>query len=238
MVLDEGLRDPLRAARAIQRLDERTTALGLTTEVSTDMGEFARERLRVRDGVVSPMFDPDVNAFGANRAFWMRALDEDGKTVMLQAYRVDFIDTNLADWSLTWMLGLYHKRSEPVVPTYIRPPPGSQTEQVTGQVVYFGEAWVHPDRRRESLPDIYSRFGMILSLLKWHPSAIWGCMYDHLSRRGHSVRWGFPIIEPNVYRWEWEPVGASKNEWLMLARRSDLEVLIDEVLSREDWASS
>ena len=60
----------------------------------------------------------------------MRALDENDETVMLQAYRVDFIDTNLADWSLTWMLGLYHKRSEPVVPTFVRPPTGSQTEKV------------------------------------------------------------------------------------------------------------
>ena len=48
------------------------------------------------------------------------------------------------------------------------------------------------------------------------------------------MRWGYPIIEPSVYRWEWEPEGASKNEWLMLARRSDLEVLIDEALFRED----
>ncbi len=230
----EGLNNPLRAARALVRLDERAKAHGLTTEMSGDMAEFKRERLRVRNDLVSPMFDDEINAFGDNKAFWMRALDDKDETVMLQAYRVDYIDTNLADWSLTWMLGLYHKRSEPVVPTFVRPPMGSQTEQVKGRVVYFGEAWVHPDRRRESLPDLFSRFGMILALLKWHPSAIWGCMYEHLSRRGHSVRWGYPIIEPSVYRWEWEPEGASKNEWLMLARRSDLEVLIDEALFRED----
>ena len=230
----EALNNPLRAAKALLRLDERARSHGLTTEMSGDMAEFKRERLRVRGDLVSPMFDDDINAFGDHKAFWMRATDEKDETVMLQAYRVDFIDTNLADWSLTWMLGLYHKRSEPVVPTFGRPPLGSQTEKVKGQVVYFGEAWVHPDRRRESLPDLFSRYGMILALLKWHPSAIWGCMYEHLSRRGHSVRWGYPIIEPSVYRWEWEPEGASKNEWLMLARRSDLEVLIDEALYRED----
>ena len=168
------------------------------------MAEFARERLRVRGEIVSPMFDPQVNAFGANRAFWMRALDENRQTVMLQAYRVDFIDTNLADWSLTWMLGLYHKRSEPVVPTYIRPPPGSQTEQVTGQVVYFGEAWVHPDRRRES-PAGH------LFALRDDLVAAQVASQRHLGLHVRSpfkdaaipCGGGYPIIEPNVYRWQW-----------------------------------
>ena len=46
----------------------------------------------------------------------MIARDHEGKTISLQAFRLDLVHPNLADWALGWMTGLYVKRQELILP--------------------------------------------------------------------------------------------------------------------------
>lgn len=226
-----GLSDPLGASRVLRELESKARNIGLKTRTSHDMVKFAAEKLLCTKTGLSPMFDPQINDFSHNKAFWVKASNEKNEIVCFQSFRLDYVDTSLADWALTWMLGLYHKRSEAIVPLYTRPPENARSYEVRGNVVYHGELWIHPSYRHMRLLEIYPSLGMFLALLKWQPDYIWALVSERAAKRSQTVRMGYPIAERGIFRWEWEPKGADQTEWLALASRSDLEHLIDEMAS-------
>jgi hypothetical protein len=85
------------------------------------------------------MHDQDVCDFSQERAFWMQLLDSDGQTVGLQAFRCDMIDTSLADWLPNYMIGVYMRRQEIMMPSHPKPPNGSISWKLRGKLVYEGE---------------------------------------------------------------------------------------------------
>ncbi len=228
--MQEGLKDPLAVVRAAGILDEQIKALGLTLTISSNFEDFATLRKSTRDGQVSPMFDPTINNLNHQNAFWMFAVNEDNDPVAFQAFRLDTVDGNLAEWTTRWMAGLYLLRSELVVPSHLVAPSSSITRQISGPVVYQGELWVNRHFRNRTCSAIFPRFGMVLCLLKWQPAAIWGIMGQAMATRGHTIRIGYPHTERGFLRWNVAPKGAENNEYITLARKTDLEFLAQETI--------
>jgi len=226
----DGLQDPLVVVRAAGLLDEQITAMGLTLSVSSDFEKFARLRKECRNDLVSPMFDPIINSFNQLNSFWMLAVDSEGKPVAFQAFRLDTVDGNLGEWTTRWMTGLYLLRSELVVPSHLVAPLSSITHEISGPVVYQGELWVSRFFRNRTCSAIFPRLGMILCLLKWQPTAIWGIMGRAMATRGHTIRIGYPHTERGFLRWELPPKGAENDEYITLARKTDLEFLAQEAV--------
>lgn len=226
----EGLQDPLVVIRAASLLDEQITAMGLTLSVSSDFEKFARLRQECRSDIVSPMFDPAINSFNTLNSFWMLAVDADQKPIAFQAFRLDTIDSSLAEWTTRWMTGMYILRSELVVPSHLVAPASSITHKINGPVVYQGELWVSRFFRNRTCSAIFPRYGMILCLLKWQPAAIWGIMGRAMATRGHTIRIGYPHTERGFLRWKVAPKGAENDEYITLARKPDLEFLAQETI--------
>jgi hypothetical protein len=119
---DAGLRDPLGIARVICDLSCELSELGMRPEFSDDFVALASLKKELRGSPVAPFFDPAINQFGGQRAFWMKLSDGAGKTVGIQAFRLDIIDTSLADWAAAYTIGLYMRRQEVLVPSHASPP--------------------------------------------------------------------------------------------------------------------
>jgi hypothetical protein len=226
---DTGLADPLRTVMAISTLLEAGAEQGLTFHISSDFAGLARERRRLRNSEVSPMFDPQACRSLSERGFWMSLVDRDGNTVGLQAFRLDDADPNLAEWVLGWMMGLYARRREMIVPRAVMPPEHSLSHLIRGRIVYHGELWI--DKHCKVGFPVFPRIGMLLAMVKWQPEAIWALTGQSMATRGHMVRMGYGHLEQSFLTWEWEPDGAEQAEWIGVALRRHLEFSIAELSS-------
>lgn len=228
---DTGLVDPLRTVQAINSLIEEGREQGFGFRLSSDFGELARQRQTLRHSDVSPMFDPQTGRSLGERGFWMALEDKAGKTVGLQAFRLDDADPNLAEWVLGWMMGLYARRREMIVPRAVMPPEHSLSHLIRGRIVYHGELWI--DKHVKGAFPLFPRIGMLLAMVKWQPEAIWALTGQSMATRGHMVRMGYGHLEQSFLTWEWEPDGAEQAEWIGIALRRHMEFSIAEMAATE-----
>lgn len=232
----EGLADPLGVVRAIATLEQELAAAGFSVSISTDFAAFAAIRAKSRGGApVAPLFDPAASALPSDKAFWMRLDGPEGRPQGLQAFRADFAEPSLAEWALGWMLGIYLKRSELIIPAAVAQVDNSIAKRIKGVVVYHGELWIEPSCRRRSLMEPFSRMGVLLSYLRWRPAAVWALSDEPMALKGKMTRMGYGYIERGFMRWRFVPENAVASEWLSIADPASLEQLISEmVLTRSE----
>lgn len=226
-----GLAHPLLAAQAATLLSQELAALKLDVQVSSDMQAFNEAKLKARGIPVAPMHHHEVGVFNNERAFWMSLRDEGGNVVGLQAFRCDDIDTHLADWCVNYMIGVYMRRQELMVPAHSKPPAGSISERLTGRLVYHGEIWIDKQIKQRRVFEAFVRLGLILALIKWQPNAIWGLASAQMAGHGHFTRVGYPILERGFLRWQWASEGIDPVEYLVAAERHSLEGMINEMMA-------
>ncbi|MCB1381112.1 MAG: hypothetical protein KDK89_22495 [Alphaproteobacteria bacterium] len=224
-----GLTDPLKTVTAISGLIDAGREAGFDFLQSSDFTELSRQRKMLRNSDVSPMFDPTTNRNLSERGFWMAARDKSGTIIGLQAFRLDEADPNLAEWVLGWMMGLYAKRREMIIPRGLQPPDHSLSHLVRGRVVYHGELWI--DKHSKGCFNVFPRIGMLLALVKWQPEAIWALTGSAMATRGHMVRMGYGHLEQSFLTWDWEPEGADRSEWIGIAERRHLEFSVAEIMA-------
>jgi hypothetical protein len=222
--------DPLVVSRACALLEEDMRAAGFAVRIDGDFEAFSAARRQVRGGREAPLFDPAVTSLPASRAFWMAVENGRGEICGLQAFRLDYADPTLGEWALGWVLGIYLKRNELIIPDAVRPAETSVSHRISGPVVYHGELWIDRRVRNRRLVEWFSRLGMLLSLIKWHPTALWALIGNAMATRGHMIRMGYAHMEPGFMRWQFLPEGADPNEWLGLADAFSLQRLAEEIV--------
>jgi hypothetical protein len=228
----ESLRDPLGIARVVAALDAELQGLGLKVGFHEDLGLFAAAKKAIRDEAVAPFFDPSVNEITGGRFFWMNLTDSTGATVGVQAFRLDSINSSLADWAPSYTIGLYMRRQEVLVPLHPTPPRGTIAERISGRVVYHGELWMERTLRNRRVVEAFGRLGMLLSLLRWNPDAIWALASQQMATHGHLNRMGFSYLERGFFRWQWGGGdGIDQVEWVAIAERASLEQMVEEMLT-------
>jgi hypothetical protein len=228
-----GLTQPLAAARAATLLEDELKSLKLQVHISSDMRAFDEAKQDARDHCVAPMHHYATGVFERERAFWMHLTDEAGDVVGLQAFRFDQIDTHLADWCVNYMIGVYMRRQEMLVPSFAKPPDGSVAERLTGKLVYHGEIWISKSVKSRKVFEIFVRLGLILAVIKWRPDAIWGLASAQMASHGHFTRVGYTILERGFLRWQWATEGIDPVEYLVAAELPSLEAMINEMLATE-----
>ena len=227
-----GIKNPFGITNLVTRLVADLESNGYSVSVSSDMKKLDETKLALRGYRVGPMHDADVCNFDGERAFWMQLLDETRKPVGLQAFRFDHIDTNLADWLPNYMIGVYMRREELMVPSHSNAPMGSVAEGLRGNLVYHGELWLDKHVKARNVFDSFTRLGVFLSVIKWNPDAIWALTSEQMARHGHLGRIGYTTIERGILRWQWASRDVDSVEYLALVDRQAIENIIDEMLSR------
>lgn len=228
-----GLTQPLNASRAASMLEDELKSLNLQVHVSSDMAAFDEVKRRVRGNAVAPMHHYATGVFNRERAFWMYLTDHSGEVVGLQAFRYDEVDTHLADWCVTYMIGVYMRQQELMVPSFSKPPEGSISERLTGKLVYHGEIWISKNIKNRKVFEQFVRLGLIVAVIKWKPDAIWGLASAQMAGHGHFTRVGYSILERGFLRWQWASDGIDPVEYLVAAELASLESMIEEMLATE-----
>ncbi len=228
-----GLKDPLALARLCVQLELQLDEHGYTVTVHNDMHMLDEAVLRARSKPVAPMHNPNACDFSENRAFWMSMEDHRGVTCGLQAFRCDWIETNLSDWCAPYMVGIYMRCNELMIPNPQRPSKDSIANSLRGLLVYHGELWVSRQTRSRKVFDAFTQLGLLLSMIKWNPDAIWGLAGEHMAKHGHPNRIGYTSIEKGFLKWEWASNGIDPVEYLTVVKRPGLQQLVDEMQSTE-----
>jgi hypothetical protein len=228
-----GLSHPLDAARAACVLETELAAQHIKVHVSSDMEAFNIAKLAARGIPVAPMHHFEVGVFNRERAFWMSLTDQNGDVIGLQAFRYDEIDTHLADWCVTYMIGVYMRQNELMVPAFSKPPAGSISERLTGKLVYHGEIWIAKHIKNRKVFEHFVRLGLITAVIKWRPDAIWGLASAQMAGHGHFTRVGYTILERGFLRWQWASEGIDPVEYLVAVELPSLEGMINEMLATE-----
>lgn len=229
----KGLHNPLGVARLCAQLEAKLLAIGYSVSVSSDFALLDKTKLALRNSRIGPMHDADVCDFSDERAFWMGLIDDKGQTVGIQAYRCDYIDTSLADWLPNYMIGVYMRREEIMMPSHPKPPRGSISWRLRGRLVYEGELWIAPAAKSKNVFDTFARLGMLLCVVKWNPDAIWGLASEKVALHGHVGRAGFNVLERGFLRWKWASKDVDAVEYLCAIERTATEQLIEEMLITE-----
>jgi hypothetical protein len=224
-----NLADPLGLVRAISEIRAQIEEIGLTVHYSSDFEELVEIRRQTRGDRVSPMFDPAICQLDADRAFWLGAFKDD-ELVSMQAFRLDTVYPNLAEWALGWFAGLYIKRNEIILPAALDPPAHSRTRNLSGRLVYHGEMWIDKAIKKRQVFNLLPRLGLLISHIKWQPDAVWALTGNMFATHGFITRMGYSTQESSFLRWlpRWEPEGADDREWVIIADRSNLEFLVAE----------
>ncbi len=232
-----SLKNPFGVCKMVAQLEQELCALGLVTTISSDMVEFANAKRVARNLQPAPMHDPTVCDFSGDRAFWMGLTDAEGKIVGMQAYRCDRMDISLSEWCTNYMIGVYMRRNELMVPSHARPPQGSIADRLSGILVYHGELWVDREVKNRRVIELFSRLGSLLVLCKWNPNAIWALTGFHMATRGYASRMGYPYIERGFLRWLWHSDNVEEAEYLAVAERSFLEQIVEETIQSQNGES-
>ncbi len=237
------IENPLTAARAIISLERRAQEAGMRLSLETDFRKFVETRDAARPGEkVSAMFDPDcTHDLSEGRAIWLHGVDPDGRTLTMQAARMDWIDSNLASWVMPWMSSLYKMRGDVVEPASYRSMHNSIAEKMKDNVVYHGEFWLDQDyrgRKGGNLLGVLPRLCLLLVYVRWNPDYVWGLVDDDFAARGGAIRMGYTAQQPSGLMWQHEPQGASKNETMSCCENRDLAFLADfEGDNINDWST-
>jgi hypothetical protein len=226
-----ALNDPLGTARAIAALYDELAALGFACRVSEDLTQFNTLKLGLRGERAHPYHDPEICGLSAEREFWMGLAGPEGDTVAIQAFRLDTIETSLADWAPAYTIGLYMRRQELLIPMHASPPKNSIAERLKGRLVYHGELWVDKSVRNRHVSDSFGKLGMMLSFIRWQPEAIWALAGQAMATHGHLTRMGYSHLERGFFRWKWASEGIDTVEWLAVAERPAIEQLVSEMLT-------
>lgn len=226
-----GLADPLGTVKACSAIVQELEQRGLAVEASSDFVALAAARLEARQSKLSPYFDPAVTELTTDRFLWVKASAENGTIMALQAFRLDEVTTSLADWGISYFIGVYMRRQEMMIPSHPSPPRGSIAHRLRGRLVYHGELWVSPQLKNRRLFERVSRLGLLLSLIKWNPDAMWGLTSHQMAAHGHVGRIGYAHLEPGFQRWLWKSEGIDPIEYLAVAERTTLERLVTDELA-------
>lgn len=223
------IRDPLAAVEAVGKLQGHLGQLGFEVSTSSSLRDLSDTKLAARNSPVTPYFDESVAGLSAERFFWMRLSNTDFPAVAIQAFRLDYISTSLADWAPAYTIGLYMRRGEILVPSEQQATTHGAAERLRGKMVYNGELWISPQVRNRVVFEAFSKMGMILALLKWNPDSVWALTDRSIATHGHPARSGFTSLESGFLRWKWAGQGIPAAEWLHFTERHSIERTIEEI---------
>ncbi len=219
--------DPLRTVKAAAAMLEAAENLGLSLRVGFDFAEFEAIKRMARDEAITPFFDPAINDFTPENAFWV-AGTSDGLTVYLQAFRLDIVDRDFSQWFASWMIGLYGRAGQLLKMTRTVPIATKRERGLRGRVVYTGELWVSqkaPRKTTAAVLETVGQFSEILAYLHFSPGAIWALADFQRVIKGGTIKAGFAYADYGFVEWE-RPTGEVYKECLLIALKDEVEAVI------------
>ncbi len=212
---------PLTVARFVSGIDRQLADLGLKILCSSDFVAFEELCASLPGkGQASEFFSSRFFEITPRDGFWLRAIDEQGSTVHVQAMRVDRLDgMTLAEHWRRRYRRLYEQRQQGVRWDGTTSP---IAEEITGTVVYHGDMYIDRNLPLKGISGPLAHVALGLALSKWEPDYVYGLVDYRFVRQGFTIREGYAHTQRFCAGWIKAPQGVEADESIVWMTRDDL----------------
>jgi hypothetical protein len=217
-------------SQTLLSLNASIAECGMTLKLHTDFDLFREVATSMPErGSVTTLFNPMEVAIGPENGFWIEGTDKEGKTVHVQAMRMDDLASNsLAE----------HWQNNP----RWYAPPGIDVDlantnfntadfshKISGTVCYHGDFWIHKNYRKFRIAGNLSILAMLTATARFNPDYLYCFIIPKHIKQGLAAVYGYLHIHPYAPQWRLAKSGEVYDDYLVWITGEELTEL---------WASS
>lgn len=212
ITINHGPHDLLRQYFAFA--EEGMRSLGLRLRLRTDFERLIEINHQNRDSwpPLTPIFDPRHSRLRIDSAYWIEAIDQQGRTVATHAGRLLQWDHTTLDDELRSLRVFYRDPAPHIAAGESVVVSAAAARRICGRTMAGGAVWVHPDHRQQRLASIVPRISRAYALTRWDIASNWSLMEPKIHALGLAQASGPFRVEDGVM--------------LHLAFRGDLPALL------------
>lgn len=183
--------------RFCQLMSDKIAALGVDVHVESNFREYALLRRALSPGeILNPTWDPDHSHLTLHNAFWLRAVDVEGRTIATIAQRVMDTDSFLDDIRSQ---RLWHDKGALPARGRMGVVDCPSAAGLSGRVGHSGGLWIHPDYRRRNLSGLLDHLSRGLLLKNFWFDHITAVIVDKLAATGiRTKQYGWPRVDGRI----------------------------------------
>ncbi len=188
--------------RNILELHTNILTYGIKPVYETDFDAYRKTVVAFSDrGTITGVFDSKRCRIGPDNGFWIRGLDEAGRTVHAQAMRYDdFGKTTLArHWRDNLDLFAPTGMNIDIEKTNLVTAPASH--EISGGVCYHGDFWMGKGARKFGLAPLLSQLATQLALVRFAPDFIYCLIVPRIIKKGWAAQQGYLHCHPWAPSW-------------------------------------
>lgn len=145
-----------------------------------------------------PVFNPELGAVDASNSFALIGREASGRVIAAQGARLYRLGERTFKQETDSMRLYYPDPERQCMPGESCIITAPSAEAFTGDVIFSGAVWYHPDYRRQGLTSILPRITKGLSLTRWGCDITLSFMVDKVVAGGTAPRAGYPHVEWEV----------------------------------------
>jgi hypothetical protein len=177
--------------RFCQLMSEKIAAVGLDVFVESNFRDYIQLRRRMSpDYIHNPTYDPGHSGLSLLNAFWLRAVDSDGRTAAMIAERIFDSDDFFADFRT---MRIWHDRPEEA--TGVVRIDSKPSVVLSGRIGHTGGLWIEPAFRKKNLSGLLDHLARGLLLKNFWFDHITAVITESLAATGIGNKqygWGEP----------------------------------------------
>ena len=145
-----------------------------------------------------PVFNPELGGVDASNSFALLGRNASGKVIAAQGARLYRLGERTFREETESMRLYYTDPERQAMPGESLTITAPSTETFTGDVIFSGAVWYHPDYRRQGLTSILPRITKACSLTRWGSDITLSFMVDKVVAGGTAPRAGYQHVEWDV----------------------------------------
>ena len=189
--------NPFNASFLMSELIDEAEEAGIRIAFRTDIAALYRLENELTGKALSPLFHPGKFDLVSDRVFWIHGTNEEGRSVHVQASKLD--DTgrnNLEELLQSQLARCFH--SDPPL-TNCTP-----MRALRGMCAYHGDTWVDRDLRKNGLGPLLTKIGLLATFIRWQPDYVYAWFENPILYGGFGVRsWytNFARVGQHWHKW-------------------------------------
>ncbi len=188
-------------ADVVLATDRAARNAGIRLSLSTDFDELKRVNRanRVDWYALTPNFDPEHSALGAENAFWVKGIDHKGDVVLCHAVRLYAIhNATLAD-ELESLRLFYDSPAQALTAGVSMRATAEVAHRMNGRMTFSGGLWVRSDYRGGGLARLIPPLSRAVALTRWYPAFHVCVVSREKLEKGMGAVYGYGSVDYSVW---------------------------------------
>ncbi|MTI10521.1 hypothetical protein [Curvivirga aplysinae] len=197
---------------------EKLNEHGIEIEISNDLDKLIDVSEGIDEHNLSPLYNTDYFDMYSERFLWVHGTDHEGKTIHIQASKLEDLGANSLDCLLSQQLrrGWGNKGDKKISCCPI-------SAKIKGRVAYHGDMWLSSKCRGDGLGRVLGTLGLAIIYSTWQPDFVFGFLESPLQKKGVIFNHGYWNFEPLDQEWKLAFPWLYQEDFLIWMTRENLD---------------